>query len=328
MSRMYARPPGAAVVFDDEEVVFQRKTSTRKDRKAHGPKTKDNSLCHTTEWTVTKMRGVEFCACCGECETDALVRKYQYLNDELVGEPETIEPFVDTSRGGQKRFRVRIDGKARYLHAILAFAFHRDLVCPYILDFPTFRAKKFQGDHIAWVRSGTFFTQPELCMCGWIQAVSGKEHRKRTAKLARARAVVDRVRQIEKEEAEADAGIGLAEADFDSLRRKDGPRGKALQKRIRNLKTVQKAVAKQRAAGMALLEKEWPAAEAFRARIAQQKGEGSYATFDGVVSADGEFKAFDGNGLLGELFVDAETDAHRALLLHQNKLINAQKRVR
>ena len=79
---------------------------------------------------------------------------------------------------------------------------------------------------------------------------------------------------------------------------------------------------------MALLEKEWPAAEAFRARIAQQKGEGSYTTFDGVVSADGEFKAFDGNGLLGELFVDAETDAHRALLLHQNKLINAQKRVR
>ena len=60
----------------------------------------------------------------------------------------------------------------------------------------------------------------------------------------------------------------------------------------------------------------------------QQKGEGSYTTFDGVVSADGEFKAFDGNGLLGELFVDAETDAHRALLLHQNKLINAQKRVR
>lgn len=330
MSRkaMYPPPPGSVSVPEGLEVEFQRKISTRKDRAKHGPKTAGNALCHETVWTVTKMAGVESCLCCGECETDALVRKYQYLNDRLLGEPETIEPYVDPSRDGQKRFRVWIDGTGRYLHAILAFAFHRDWACPHICDYPKFRANGFQGDHLAWVRSGQFFTQPEMCLCGWIEAVGKSQHDQRTSKLKRGRAVVDRVVQVEKQEAEATAEIAMTEANFESLRRKDGGRGRKLQKRIRSLKAVQQSIEKKRSAGMALLKKEWPDPEALRAQIAKSKGAGSFVTFDGVVSGDGEFQAFDGNELLGELFVDAETDGRRALILYANRLLNSRAKVR
>lgn len=325
---MYTRPPGARHVSVGEEVEFLRKTSTRQKRGAHGKKTPSNSVKHERVWTVTKMNGIESCACCGECETDAMVQVYEYLDGVQVSQ-ETIAPFVDFSSGDQKRYRVKIGGRNLYLHSILAFAFHRDWYCPWVRDYEEFRKLNFEGDHLAWVRTGDFAlaTQPELCLCGWIQAVPKKLHEKRSRRLKRARKVVDQVRKIEKQETEAKAGLVLAEANFAALKRKSGPRGKKLQRRLRSLRDVQKKVQKQRDEGKKLLEKAWPNAERWREQIKQSKG--LFLNLDGFVSQAGESTPFGGNEILGELFVHAGTsDARRAWLLQQDKLINAQRKVR
>ena len=154
-----------------------------------------------------------------------------------------------------------------------------------------------------------------------------KVHDERSRRLDRARKVVDRVRKIEKQEADAKADLVLAEADFAALRRKDGPRGKKLQKQVRSLRDVQKKIQKQQDEGKKLLEKEWPNAEQWRDQIKKQKG--LFFSLDGFVSEDGEPMPFGGNEALGELFVHAETsDGRRAWLLQQDRLINAQRRVR
>ena len=154
-----------------------------------------------------------------------------------------------------------------------------------------------------------------------------KVHDKRSRRLDRARNVVDRVRKIEKREADAKAGLVLAEANFAALRRKDGPRGKKLQRQVRSLRDVQKKIQKQQDEGKRLLEKEWPNAEKWRDPIRKQKG--LFFSLDGFVSETGEPTPFGGNELLTDLFVHAETsDGRRAWLLQQDKLINAQRKVR
>lgn len=325
---MYPPPPGSVSVPEGREVEFLRETGTRQKRGTHGKKTPSNSVEHERVWTVTKMNGIESCTCCGECETDAMVQVREYL-DGVLTETSTLTPFVDFSSGGQKRYRIKIAGKDAYLHSILAFAFNRDWYCPWVRDYEEFRRLKFQGDHLAWARKGDFaiVTQPELCLCGWIQAVPKKVHDERSRRLDRARKVVDRVRKIEKQEADAKADLVLAEADFAALRRKDGPRGKKLQKQMRSLRDVQKKIQKQQDEGKKLLEKEWPNAEQWRDQIKKQKG--LFFSLDGFVSEAGEPTPFGGNEALGELFVHAETsDGRRAWLLQQDRLINAQRRVR
>lgn len=328
MSHVPAPPPGAAVVFVGEEVEFQRETKSVKDQAKHGRKTESNSVKRERVWTVTKTAETRSCTCCGECKTDAVVQVYEYRDGVQVGK-HALTPRVDPSSGGQKRFRVKVNGKDLYLHSILAFAFHRSWHCPIVRDYREFRQKGFEGDHLAWVRSGDFAlaTQPELCYCGWIQAVPRKLHKARSARLKRARKVIERVRKVEKQEADAIAGLELVEANFEALRRKDGPRGKKLKRRMRSLRDVQKRIKKQREEGTKLLEAAWPNAEKFREQIKKQKG--LFLSLDGYVSEAGELKQFGGNEFLGALFVDAETtDGRRAWMLQHDKLINAQRRVR
>ena len=323
---LWPPPEGYRHVFVDEEVRFHEREVTRKDRSSHGPKTASNSFVKNIFWTVKKLNGVEFCSCCGECATDSAVYKHETVDGEPVGEPSYCPLKVDPSRDGQKRFRVWVDGEWLYLHQVLAFAFHRDWVCPHILDFQTFR-KKFQGDHLAWVKTGELEvpTQPELCLAGWIQAVSKKEHDRRTGLLKCARAVLRQVSDFETKERETAAQLKDVSEQLDALKRKNTARARKLKENRRSLRCVEKEIEKKRAAGIKLLETEWPQADKYKDTIKKMKG--LYFSFDGAQGDDGVFKAVGGNGLLAECFLET-SDARRAMGLFFHKRINAQKKVR
>lgn len=328
---LHQPPQGYTPVPVGREIQFLEKFETRKHQYKHGAKDDSNSFQRHTTWTVKKFDGIEFCECCGECETDVIVEKH-VTKDGHALEPSRCGMKVDTSSGGQKRFRVWVNGEWLYLHHVLAFAFGRDWACPHVRDFVEFRRRKFQGDHLAWVRPGGLEvpTQPEWCFAGWIQAVAKATHDRRSRRLERARAVLRNVAAIEKKENEATQELGSVQAAFDALHRKNTQKAKKLKAKIKSLNAVKQAIAKKRGAGAKLLTKAQPQVEKYREAIKKRKGH--FLTADGWDGKDGELKYFSSPSfppILADLFVSAETtDTRRALMLFTNKHIDAQRKVR
>ena len=109
--------------------------------------------------------------------------------------------YVDTWR-----LRVRLglqNGRYKweYLHRVVAWAYHRQRHAKSKTTYDAFVAAKYQGDHLPAVISDRIETRPELCIAGWVEAVSARVHKKRTVWLREARRCEELAAAFEQQEA-------------------------------------------------------------------------------------------------------------------------------
>ena len=180
---------------------------------------------------------------------------------------------------------------------------------------------------MAWVKTGELEvpTQPELCFAGWIEAVTKKEHDRRSGRLRRARAVLRRVAEFEAKERETTAQLGDIDAAFGALKRKGTARARGLQAKRRSLRCVQKDLEKKRSEGQKLLAKAWPRMDHLKDAVRNMKG--LYYSFDGIEDKTGALQAIGGNEVLASCFFETG-EARQGLELYFHQRINAKKKVR
>ena len=162
-------------------------------------------------------------------------RKPTKKKNEAFGDSWRIRVTLGVKPGkeNKKRKKFPSDYYRQYLHKIIAFAYGRRKFGKECKSYEQFVDRNFEGDHLPVVVNGRLETRPELCIAGWVEAVSPAEHRRRTAMLGVAREIevtVQGVLKVEKQHNDHDKALKakLAAALATLPKKKGVPRKRTL----------------------------------------------------------------------------------------------------